>query len=568
MRGFVAFGLVALLATLAAADTTVPPAARAFLDKADLAREEGHLEEAAGLYRKAIEGHGLYHQAHAGYLATLRGLGDMVPAAALYSRLVGEHPNSVELKAFQAASLDPQDAANTLETLAGEHGGNLRVQLELARALLRAGNPRNAQKAAKEALKIDPDSSLGRILMGDSFFARRSYAKARKEYKIAVDNDPSYIPGQLRMAYCFHKMKKSTEGLRILARLLSEDNLPRLVAAHWMLVYIRADMGKFDDAVKAIDKILEIDKDDVDVVMAKGRLLLRARKPMEAAKVFRALTEKRKNMAEAFFAQGWAYEKAADAPEIQNKPAQQKERLIAAMNAYTKCTEMDPTVRPRDSLGFVLLLGEEHAEALTQLKRAADIDPNAATTRNNIGLAQDIADNRKLAKAAYERVLKKIDKNNIRARVMLALSYYLDGSSAKAIKELTAVLKRAPNDDLAWTFLGDVHWDSRKHSRALSAYKKAVDINDKNFAAWYHMGIVYDDRKKDEDADRCLRKALEANASPPAALLLLLGQLNDDDALNNLKDALGFFQLYLELGGTEDWVPDAIKRIDDALKGK
>ena len=43
---------------------------------------------------------------------------------------------------------------------------------------------------------------------------------------------------QLRMALCFHKMKKSTEGLKVLARLLAEDNLPRLVAAHWLLSQI------------------------------------------------------------------------------------------------------------------------------------------------------------------------------------------------------------------------------------------------------------------------------------------------------------------------------------------
>jgi len=363
-------------------------------------------------------------------------------------------------------------------------------------------------------------------------------------------------------------MKKTQEGLRILARLLAEDNLPRLVAAHWMLVHIRADMGKFEDAIRAIDKVLEIDKDDIGATMAKGRLLLRASKPMEAAKVFLALTEKRKNMAEAFYALGWAYEKAADALEIRTKPAERKERLVAAANAYTKCTEIDPTVGPRDSLGFVLLLGDEHADALTQLKRASDIDPKDAATQNNIGLAQDIADNRKLAKQRYELVLKKIDRNNIRARVMLALSYYLDGSAAKAIKELKAVLKLAPKDDMAWTFLGDVHWDGRKHSSAISAYKKAVDINDKNFYAWYHLGIVYDDKNKLEDADRCLRKALEVNPSPPADLLLRLGEINDDDGLNNLKDALQFFQLYLELGGTEEWVPEAIKRIEDALKKK
>jgi superkiller protein 3 len=566
VRRLFALGLVAVVATLATADTTAPPEARALLDKADLAREEGRLEEAAGLYRQAIEKHGLYHKAHAGFLAALRGLGDMAPAAALYSRVCGDHPNSVELKAFRAAALDPADAVDALKALAKNHDENLRVQMELARALNRIGDYRNAERAAKDALKIDADVPLARVLLGDAFFGREIYAKARKEYQQAVDKDPSYVPGQLRLAYALHKSGKSTDGLKVLARLLSDDNLPRLVAGHWILVYIRSDMGKYEEAAQTIDKILTIDKDDPDAIMAKGRLLLRGGKPMEAAKVFGKLIELRKNLSEAYFAQGWAYEKAADAPEIRKKPAERKERLVAAADAYTKCAEIDPGVRPRDSLGFVLLLGNEHADALMQFKRASDIDPKSATTQNNIGLSQDLADNRKVAKQRYEGVLKKIDKDNIRARVMMALSYYLDGSSAKAVKELNTVLKKAPNDDLAWTFLGDVHYDSRKYPKAISAYKKAVEINEKNFFAWYHLGICYDEKKKYEDADRCYRKALEANQSPPPKLLLDLAAINDDDILNNLKDALTFYQLYLELGGTEEWVPDRIKEIEEELK--
>ena len=228
----------------------------------------------------------------------------------------------------------------------------------------------------------------------------------------------------------------------------------------------------------------------------------------------------------------------------------------------------DPTVRPRDSLGFVYLLGDEHAEALVQFKRAQDIDKSFAPTHNNLGLAQDMADNRKLAKQSYERVLRKIDKNNVRARVMMALSLWLDGNHSKAIKELEKVIKIQPEDDLAWTFLGDIHYDRGKHSQAITKYKQAVKINPKNFSAWYHMGIAYDDKKKDEEADRCYRKALGIKVDPPAELLLRLGEVNDEEALNNLKDALQFFQQYIELGGKETWVPDRIKEIEEKLAKK
>jgi superkiller protein 3 len=279
------------------------------------------------------------------------------------------------------------------------------------------------------------------------------------------------------------------------------------VAAHWLLAFIQVDRKDWDAAVKAMDKVLAIDKDDFQALIAKGQILLLASKPTEAAKAFEQATQVRRDSGLAFFCLGWAHEKAADAPELQD--AQRKEKLVAAAEAYTKCTEVDPGVRPRDSLGFVYLLTEKHGEAVTQFKRATDIDPDFAPSVNNLGLAQDMADNRVEAKKRYDLVLKKIDKKNVRARVMLALDLWLDGSAAKAIKELQAALKIAPEDDLAWTFLGDIHYDSRKVSSAITAYKKAVEINDRNFMAWYHMGIAYDDdKRKDEDADRCYRKAL------------------------------------------------------------
>ena len=51
-------------------------------------------------------------------------------------------------------------------------------------------------------------------------------------------------------------------------------------------------------------KVLAIDKDDPDAIMAKGRLLLRAKKPMEAAKVFQALA--REGLVSSFRGARWA----------------------------------------------------------------------------------------------------------------------------------------------------------------------------------------------------------------------------------------------------------------------
>jgi tetratricopeptide (TPR) repeat protein len=450
-----------------------------------------------------------------------------------------------------------------LEALDSANPDNVRVLVELGRARLAADKAKDAEKALKKALKISSDLPLAHVLIGDVYFTQGKYSKASKSYKTALESDNSNVAAHLRLALCLHRMKKSSDALEILGNLISEENLPNVVAGHWLIALIRVDLERYEDALKAMDKVLEIDKDDYQALIGKGQILLQAAKPAEAAKIFSRAVELFPRSGEALFCLGWANEKAADAPEIQE--TQKRERLVAAAEAYARCTELDPGVRPRDSLGFVHLLSDEHRDAVIQFERAKDIDPKFAPAVNNLGLASDIADNRAEAKKRYNMVLGKIDKNNVRARVMLALDLWLDGSHSKAIKELEKALKIAPEDDLAWTFLGDVHYDMRKHERAIRAYKKATEINDKAFIAWYHMGIAYEDKRKDEEADRCYRKALEAKADPPLELVLRVAEINDEGRLDKLEDAVKFYELYVQLGGTAEWVPDRITELKEIL---
>ena len=206
----------ALLATLAVANPEIPAPARSEFDKGEIAREEGRLEEATGFYKKAIELHPRYYAAHAGYLAALRGLGDLSAAHALYETLVQQLPNCYELKAYQAAALDPPERVTALQRLASENATNLHVQLELGRALLQTGSPRDAEKALKATLKLNADLPVARVLLGDVYFLQKKMARARKEYEAALDVDSAYVPAHLRLALAWHRSKKPEEALKIL----------------------------------------------------------------------------------------------------------------------------------------------------------------------------------------------------------------------------------------------------------------------------------------------------------------------------------------------------------------
>ncbi len=556
-----------VVAALAGGDTNLPPEARSLFDKAEIAREEGRLEEAATLYRQAISQHGLYFNAHAGLLAAMRGLGTPEAAADLYPALLGANADSPDLQAFAAATKPPDQAILALTGITQAYSGCVRAFVELGRAYLAVDKPRDAERALKEALNRESDNATARVLLGDCYFRDGKYVNARKEYETALEKESDCVAARLRIPLCLHRTGKGEDALKELRRLVGDDAFPRLVAAHWLIAMICRESGNRSEALKTLDRILDIDVNDLTALIAKGSILLEDRQTIEAVKVFQKAVELNPKSGEALFCLGWAHERSADAPEIQD--AQRKERLAAAAETYEKCANVDPTVRPRDSFGFVCLLGDKHADAMTQFRRAGDIDPKFAPAQNNIGLGSDMADNRGEAKKRYEFVLEKIDKENVRAIVMLALDYWLDGSTPKAVKELERALKIKPTDDLAWTFLGDVHYDNKKVDNAIKCYRKATEINSKNFTAWYHMGIAYDDEKrKHEEADQSYRKALEARSDPPVELVIRVALVNDDDGLNRLPEALKFYQLYLDLGGTEDWVPARVDELKQAIAAK
>ncbi|MCZ6787455.1 MAG: tetratricopeptide repeat protein [Planctomycetota bacterium] len=561
MRGFLSLCVaIALLVGAIAAAPDISAEARSLFDGADLAREEGRLAEATKGYAEALDKSGMYWEAHRAYLDTLRARSNYTGAAELYAKLRKRHPDEFELKIYQAAAQEPEAAKKALLGLAG--ADNVRYLIELGRAYLLSGDSKGAEKQLKAAVKIQEDSLAARLLLGDTYLARRKYSTARKEYEAVLELDSTHVPAMIRTALCWHRGKKSEKGIKILEDLVSDENLPRLASGHWMLVIIHAEKADYAKALARIGRVAAIDKGKEATLIAKGQILLAMHQPVEAAKVFAKAAEAKDSTWLSHFCLGWAHEVSADSPEIDE--AKQVERLTAAAEAYSKATRLSPGVRPRDSIGFVQLRLGEHRIATTQFKRALDIDPKFTTALNNLGLADDIAENRSQAMERYEKVLAKLDRRNVRAIVMLGLDYWLVGALPKAIKKFKEALKINPEDDLAWTFLGDVHYEKKKLRDAIRAYEKAVKINDKNFIAWFHMGIAYDDQKKDEESDAAYRKALDAKPDPPPELFLRLGYINDD--LRKYEDAVKFYKEYLEEVPDED-IQARVEELEEQLAG-
>jgi Tfp pilus assembly protein PilF len=118
---------------------------------------------------------------------------------------------------------------------------------------------------------------------------------------------------------------------------------------------------------------------------------------------------------------------------------------------------------------------------------------------------------------------------------------YRQGDPKTAIEKLNEYLKSKPNDDVAWTILGNAYLDLNQNEKAETAYKKALEINSNGFQAITSMGILRRKQGKYDEALAYYEKALAINPKYAQAYssmtVIALKQEKDTKALEYAKKA-------------------------------
>jgi Flp pilus assembly protein TadD len=118
---------------------------------------------------------------------------------------------------------------------------------------------------------------------------------------------------------------------------------------------------------------------------------------------------------------------------------------------------------------------------------------------------------------------------------------YQQGDFQTAVSKLKVYLQAKPNDDLAWTILGNAYEKLKDDKNAEASYLKALKINPKRFEALTGMGILQRKRKNYDAALSYYQKSLAINPNYAQAYtsmsVIALKQNKDKQALEYAKKA-------------------------------
>ncbi len=170
--------------------------------------------------------------------------------------------------------------------------------------------------------------------------------------------------------------------------------------------------------------------------------------------------------------------------------------------------------------GTQSLMSQDFTDALTNLLKANELDPNNPGILTNLGMAYYFKGERDLAVKTLKRSIE-LDEDNSDAKVNLASIYFKDGDYNNAEKIYKSVLKNLTYDKQARTLynLGAIEIQRKNVAAAEKYFIKSVKEEGNYCPSYFQLGLIHYDRKQFNTALKNFKEASTGTCyeSSPAA---------------------------------------------------
>ena len=273
--------------------------------------------------------------------------------------------------------------------LTPDDAGQARAAADLARSLLRAGQPAEALAPARRAAALDPGNAEGDLLVGyallESGLPEESLASFRRVASARPGN--AEARGGLAMAYGALGDPRADGAFASVFRSAPKDPRYRERYAEYLWLTGETDRGN-----REMERAIAMAPSDAALRMIFGTKLHEEGRFLDAARELRKARQAGARDPSLSFLLGTA--------ELENGHVAEAERFLREAIASEHAS-----LEARHFLGRLLLLTGRPAEARKELARAAELDPGSAPVRCDLGRAAEGAGDSEAAEVAYRQAL-------------------------------------------------------------------------------------------------------------------------------------------------------------------
>ena len=508
---------------------------------------------------------------------------------------------TVKVRAALEMLANPANAASALQPLIAEGSRDKEALFLAGWAHAYQKNWTEAARLLDRAVVLDPDFTKAYHALGEIQSLQGDFDNALLFYQKALEKNPRHISSALEQAQILIAVKADdAEGQKLLdmvfGRYFAELAPSEQAKAHFLrsrinlrrhdyekvvqdlnsaaqlmperAEYLAAlgsfylDMGEFAKAQGMFEKALQLEPQNIDAQIGKGRSMWMNGDIVKAKLLLEEIAKNAKGDPRPQFYLGRISEDLGRPEE--------------ALNLYDQATKMAPQfLDARVAAARLQLRTGKLAEALAILSEAVKQNPRSPQVHNGLGEVYFAQKNFRLAEEEFGQALS-LDPEFPAAHFNLANTYREKGEYDRASASYEKVATLSPRfPDLAYEH-GYNLFLSKKYREALSMYEKAIlanpkddrlyvragvaaeasgdlaaaskyfqtatGINAQNAEAFYHLGLVFERQDNRDQALELLRKSAELdknNANVRFAIGKLLLKMEQPlDAIEELRLAV------------------------------
>ena len=353
----------------------------------------------------------------------------------------------------------------------------------------------------QEALKIAPSLISPRLLLIDILLGNKETVKAKRHIHYILKRKPKDIQA-LIFAGKLKILEQDLAGAEKIYQFILEQQ-PDFSAGYVSLGLALKGMEKPDQALKAFDRALEINPNQMDALHHKVNIYMQ-KKQVDMA--LEACDNHRKNLSQ-------------DSPAlavidlIQGRIYMTTGKIDMAEDRFQTAVKRKPDLSAAwEKLAVIRELKKDTDGAIQYYETLLDLNKEYLPTYLNLSRIYKARGDLKKARSYLVQALAIKDDYAPAANNLAFLLTETNTSMYKALQLAKTARDKEPNNPDFLDTLGWIYYLQGSNDLALPILEESVKINPQSPIANYHLGWAYYDKQQFEKARVHMKKALELNS--------------------------------------------------------
>jgi tetratricopeptide (TPR) repeat protein len=466
------------------------------------------------------------------------------------TQILEQHPENGDALRVAAETAQTHEEVETVEQQLRKFSNPNSVDFQLALGTMaaRRGNREAVEKAAQQAVTLDPRSAPAHFFMGTYLFSQQDREKAGQEFKLAAELAPPRSRERVAYARFSAQMGASDEALKTLHAITAAA--PDFLPAWNLLAELSLGRNNYDECLKDVANVLNRDSDNIDANILEAKAWLGKGDKDKAIQMLERIDTKYPGFPPVKYELARCYLEKNDtkqATTVLNEALAARPDFIEAalllgqINLRTgRASDVVESMRGLlskhpDTNGAKLLLADAY-RVLGRLDDAADIfrtqikiSPENAEALMALGIILRQQQKNDEARQVLDKA-RKLAPNNLLPLAQLVDLDIATGNHEGALRRVQEQLSVAPDSAIVHFLQGQVYIAERKWEPAEAALTKAVSLNPNFSSAYALLASTYMAAQKLPDAAQQLEILVRQNPKNTQALMnlgVIYEKLND-----------------------------------------